>query len=260
MNISCHTTVCALLSVCTLSAVFATVSCNEPEPMVKLIFDHTQPPLLAPPGSYVFILRDKLPDTINVTSNAYSHQSQHSDTRVMMAKFVARARSASHRACSLATHCYDYARTHKLRFIGAGIGIGYAAVCGRVWYLARKLAHPDCWSLWRRGLSLPELLSLSEEDLMRDLSVAIYERYVTGTHGKIDAQYVPFMLFLSDLAAEESTLKAYNSWAGMKEYLGFVKALVPIHTALASSIAERLDRIACLRSRVKRYLAGMRTQ
>ena len=138
-------------------------------------------------------------------------------------------------------------RAHKIKtsFL-CGLGI-YSGLHLYVWSLAQKLSDPQCWSYWKRLLSLNDLYQTKQDELITSIMTTLQNTY-HDTNQLTNAER-----FIKDAANELSLLKSYKNTLNSLN-MWYLRKLFFVNRSPLGTIPERIARLEFLKNTVTGWL------
>ncbi len=184
-------------------------------------------------------------------------QQQQQQTQMQKINIFASPSLPKERLDQLIDWIYGSIAQHKMLIVGTGLAYGYGKLFKKVAGLNRYLRHPDRWAHWHGELTYKQLTSLEEKDLVRQLVVAIQQKYV-AFDDPLSVE-TPLQSFLKKINYEQKQFIAYQE---LYSWLSTVwgQYLFPFDRKLFSKIPSKLKRIAHLKKTFCAWIAEYKIQ
>jgi hypothetical protein len=143
----------------------------------------------------------------------------------------------------LASAAYQYCCQNKYSLAALSVAATYGYTFFKLRAIETYAENPGTWAAWRRDIPFDRLLAIPQDQLTRELILAIQGRYISAENPT--DSLAPLITFSREIAEERELLAHYHNYVSWCMQLS-VHRLMACPQTLLAKLAERKQRATYL--------------
>jgi hypothetical protein len=152
----------------------------------------------------------------------------------------------------LASASYEYCCQNKYYLATFSVAGTYGYMFYKVRSIQSYVDNPGIWGTWKRDIPFEQLLAIPQDQLTRELMMAIQGRYISAENPT--DSLAPLITFASEIAEEKELLTNYHTYVSWCMQFS-LQRVMPCSQTLLTQLNERKQRATYLSTLFQSWLA-----